>query len=64
MKAAAGLPNHKHSGFEHDFVEVAPHPVFAGLDRLDNRVLGVVKVFGGVFIFGGVAAANVPAFTA
>jgi len=42
-------------------IDVAPAPIFTGLERLDNRVLGGVKVFCGMFIFGGVTAANMAA---
>jgi hypothetical protein len=36
---------------EHQLVDVAPHPVFAGFERADDGVFGGVKVLGGVFIF-------------
>jgi hypothetical protein len=49
---------------EFDFVDVAPAPRFAGLERTHDRVLGAVEVFGGVFVLGGIAAANVSAFEA
>jgi hypothetical protein len=54
----------KKLGFEHDFVGVAPHPVFARLDGLNDGVFGFVEVFGGVLVLGGVAAADVAAFAA
>jgi hypothetical protein len=54
----------KKLGFEHDFVGVAPHPVLAGFDGLDDGVFGFVEVFGGVLVFGGVAATYVAAFAA
>lgn len=40
-------------------VYVAPNPVLARLERLHDRVLGCVKVFGRMFIFGTIAAADV-----
>jgi hypothetical protein len=43
------------------FVDVAPDPVFSGLDRADDRVVAAVEVFGGVLILGRVAAAYLPA---
>jgi hypothetical protein len=59
----AVLPGRNDSSvfFEHEFVHVAPHPIFAGLDGADDRVLGGVKVLGGVLIFGRIAAADVAA---
>ena len=45
---------------EHDFVDIAPEPVLAGLVRLDDGVAGVVRVFGGVPVRAVVAAADVP----
>ena len=45
-----------------DFVYVAPAPIFPSLERLHNRMLGVVKMFSGVFVLGRVAAANVTTF--
>jgi hypothetical protein len=38
--------------FDFDLIDEAPPPVFAGLERFHDRVLGVLKVFGGVFVFG------------
>jgi hypothetical protein len=45
-------------------IHKTPSPVLASLQRLHDRVLGFVKVFRGVFIFRGIAAANVAAFHA
>ena len=42
-------------------VDVAPAPVFARLERLDDRVVGRPKVLGGVFVRRRVAAADMPA---
>jgi len=36
---------------EFDFVDVAPAPIFAGLDGAHDGVLGGVEMFCGVFIF-------------
>src|SRR5579859_5531759 len=49
------------SFFEHDFVDVAPKPVFARLDGLHNRMLGGVKMFGGMLVPGRIAATDVAA---
>jgi hypothetical protein len=49
------------AGLEHDFVDVAPSPVFARLERANNRVLSLLEVLCGVFIFGGIAAADMAA---
>ena len=43
------------------FVDVAPAPVLSRLERPDDRVLGLVKVLGGVFVPGRVTAADVTA---
>jgi hypothetical protein len=47
--------------FEHDFVDVAPIPAFAGFQGLDDGVFAGVEVFGGMLVFRGVAAADVAA---
>src|SRR5216683_4231814 len=47
--------------FKHDFVDVAPKPTLAGFYGLHDGVLGSTKVLGGVLVFRGVAAADVPA---
>jgi hypothetical protein len=44
---------------EFDFVDVAPAPVFAGLDGSHDRVFGRVEMFCGVFIFRGIATGDV-----
>ena len=36
---------------EHHFVDITPAPLFAGLERLDYRMPGGVKMFGGVLVF-------------
>ncbi len=46
---------------EHDLVDVAPAPILARLEGLDNRVIGRVKMLCSVFIFRRIAAADVPA---
>jgi hypothetical protein len=46
---------------EHDFVDVAPAPIFAGLEGLNDRVLGGVEMLCGVTIFRRITAADVPA---
>src|SRR5690242_11745154 len=47
--------------FEHEFVDVAPHPGFTGLLCADDGMLRSVKMLGGVFVLRGVAAADVAA---
>jgi hypothetical protein len=42
-------------------IDVAPAPIFAGFERLDNRVLGVMIMFGGVTVGRVIAAADVAA---
>jgi hypothetical protein len=49
---------------EFDFVNEAPAPVFAWLERTHDGVLGAVEMLGGVLVFGGVAAADVAALHA
>jgi hypothetical protein len=46
---------------EFDFIDVAPAPLFAGFDGAHDWMPGLVEMFGGVFIFRGVAAAYVSA---
>ena len=36
---------------EHDLVDVAPAPILARLEGLDNRVIGRVEMFRSVFVF-------------
>jgi hypothetical protein len=45
----------------HVLVNKTPTPIFVGFKGLDNGMLGLLKMFGGVFIFGIVAAADVSA---
>lgn len=47
--------------FEHHFVNVAPAPIFAALERLNDWMLARVKMLGGVFVFRRIAAAYMPA---
>jgi hypothetical protein len=44
-----------------DLVYITPNPAFPGLDRAYQRMLCVVKMFRGVFVWGRVAACGVPA---
>jgi hypothetical protein len=55
-KPAFGL---EFAGF--DFVDIAPHPGFSGLDRADEWVLGSAKMLGGMLVLGRIAAAYVSA---
>jgi hypothetical protein len=49
---------------EFEFVDEAPAPGFARFEGLHDGVLGGMKMFGGVFVFGGIAAADVAALEA
>lgn len=42
-------------------IHIAPAPIFVGFNGLDDGVLGLMKVFGRMFVLGLVAAADVPA---
>jgi hypothetical protein len=42
-------------------VYVAPMPVFHRIQRFNDRVVGSLKMFGGVLVLRGVAAPDVPA---
>ena len=46
---------------EHNLVDVAPAPVFTGLEGLDDGMAGCMEMPGCMLILRGVAAANVPA---
>src|SRR5665213_1257780 len=46
----ANLPDVEKYSAYFDFIHVAPAPVFTGLNRLDNGMLGPVKVFCGVLV--------------
>jgi hypothetical protein len=48
-------------GFKNHLIHVAPGPVFARFQRFYDRVLGCVKVFGGVLVLGRIATADVAA---
>ena len=48
----------------HDLVDIAPAPIFTGLEGLDDRVVSGVEVLGGMFVLRGIAAADVPALGA
>src|SRR5579872_5634930 len=49
------------AGLKHDLVDIAPGPVFTGLEGFYDGVLGRVKVFGGVFVLRRIAATDVAA---
>lgn len=54
--------NHPHRDvLPADLVDITPAPIFAGLERLNDRVLRFMEMFGCVLIFGGVATADVAA---
>jgi hypothetical protein len=46
---------------EHNLVDVAPAPVFARLEGLNDRVIRCVKMLRRMLVFGRIAAADVPA---
>src|SRR5689334_14215543 len=48
--SANGSGGHS-SEIKFDLVDIAPAPIFARLERFDNRVLGRVKMLGGVLVF-------------
>jgi hypothetical protein len=48
----------------HQFVHVAPDPLFSRLDGTHQRMPRGMKVSRGVLVLGGIAAAHVPAFQA
>jgi hypothetical protein len=56
-KSSAG----RNSSVDEDFIHIAPEPVLAGFEGLDDWVLGFLEVLSGVFAGGGIAAADVAA---
>lgn len=61
MRAARPLP----SDTSHKLIiYVAPTPVFARLNGLDDRVIRCMEMFRRVFVLRGVAAADMPTFQA
>jgi hypothetical protein len=55
----SGPQNSSRERFNHDFIDVTPSPVFAGLKGFHNGMFGLSEVLCGVPILGGVAAADV-----
>jgi hypothetical protein len=51
-----------HELLENRLVDKAPDPILTRFDGLHHGVAGGVKVFGSVFVFGGIAAADMAAF--
>ena len=47
--------------FEHQIVDITPHPVLARLVRPDDGMIGGVEMFCGMFIFRRIAAAHMSA---
>ena len=47
--------------FEHQFVYVAPAPIFSGFEGLNDGVLAVMKMLGGVLVGRAVATTDVSA---
>src|SRR5580693_4647824 len=43
------------------FVDVAPNPLFSGLDRAHHGMVGVMKMFGGMFVLRRITATHIPA---
>ena len=60
--AAFATFTNRSSKLEHYLVDVTPTPVFIRLEGLDNRVVGRVKMLGGVRILRIVTATDMPAF--
>jgi hypothetical protein len=53
------------AGLTHEHVvHITPAPIFAWLERLDNWVLRLVKMFGCMLVLGRITAAHVPALQA
>jgi len=50
------------SRLDKNFVNKTPHPILTRLNRLHDRMFGGVKMFGGMFILGRIAAAHMTAF--
>jgi hypothetical protein len=48
-------------GLEHQLVDVAPEPIFARFDGLDDGVLRRAEMLGGVLVLGTIAASDVAA---
>jgi len=49
--------------FELYLIDKAPHPVFAGLDRLYDGMFGRVEMFRRMLVFGRIATPNVTTLT-
>jgi hypothetical protein len=47
--------------FHENLIHITPTPRFPRLERLDDRVSRLLKMFGGVLVLGGIAAADVAA---
>jgi hypothetical protein len=46
---------------EFEFIDVAPSPIFAGLQGFDDRMFQSMKMFGRMFVFRRIATADVAA---
>src|SRR5579871_3476036 len=55
---------HQTRKLQENLVHITPSPVFAGLERLHDRVLGVVEMLGGMLVLRTVAAAYMATFQA
>jgi|SRR6516162_11223152 hypothetical protein len=64
LRGNGGSRNQRLGEVQFDFIDIAPTPGFAGLERAHEGVFRAMEVFGGVFVFGGIAAADVSAFKA
>jgi len=60
-KGSAGQSARLSDGFKDHLIDVTPGPVLARFQRFYDRVLGGVKVFGGVLVLGRIAATDVAA---
>lgn len=56
------LPGRSSGQVQLNLIDVTPSPGLARLERLDDRVMGLMKVFGRVLVFGGITATDVSAF--
>lgn len=47
---------------DESFIDIAPPPIFSRLKGFDNWMIRGVEVLGSVFVFGGVATADMTAY--
>jgi hypothetical protein len=61
LRPDAGNPGIPRRSLDEQFVDVAPAPIFPGLERLNDRVIRLVEVLRGVLVFRAVATSDVSA---